>query len=387
MFTNCFTSAPDTPRSLSILFSGLNPRQSGMDSRSKWPGGQLALSDDTFFSIAIANRVRISIVDASLEHSSMLFPDSVKEAATFFPTVESLANETKNQVAIAGSRHLVFVVDKTYHQTVDLLSGHKSAAKKGETAVEKNFVNCLRQLGIGVGDSVFLLSDHGCKLSDDLVDTLSVMNRDRSQIFFYYTDFTSDVLQKFDSLYAMNDVHDTIRSAVESMISEENGVLGPLSPRARELVHVEDHDSFDTRIGEPVRKWAVFSSKYEYYEALGEAPRYISLRTPEDREHHILEAQGYLESAASNYAEMHRQLAAFQSVEPNFTKTKVSFWESRVEKRDFRHSKLDDLRKVYWRLAALPVALRRYLARKLSTNKIRSLPSLVRLGSGRRLLR
>ena len=37
ILTNCYTPAPDTPRSIACLQSGLLPYLNGCDSRVKWP--------------------------------------------------------------------------------------------------------------------------------------------------------------------------------------------------------------------------------------------------------------------------------------------------------------------------------------------------------------
>ena len=37
LYTNCFSPAPDTPRSMASFYTGLSPIENGCNTRVKWP--------------------------------------------------------------------------------------------------------------------------------------------------------------------------------------------------------------------------------------------------------------------------------------------------------------------------------------------------------------
>ena len=50
-FVNCYTPAPDTPRSISCLYTGQRPAVNGCETRLQWPYYYLKKNNKTIFDI------------------------------------------------------------------------------------------------------------------------------------------------------------------------------------------------------------------------------------------------------------------------------------------------------------------------------------------------
>lgn len=314
-FSNCITSAPDTPRSMAIFFSGELPRVTGVDRRSKWPGGHLP---DEF-----GNRLfgqiesgRLSIIDKSLHHSQILFPKAVQEVAHFYPTVDEYANSSETD---SKEDEVIFIVSKAYHEVVDSRHAHSSSHSKALSLVTSEINELVEKLKLSRGDRLVLFSDHGCKLSSDDFDNLSRLNRDRSQVAFFLSDFSNPgEISQVEKLLSMIDIHEVTKR----LISNKNMPMTELVLQILEentsspLVHVEDHLAYATQIGEPVKTWAVFSQNWEYYCDLSGHERLVSNEKNLLSEGEIMEAaRGFLESNASNYKELNYELSTLTSKE------------------------------------------------------------------------
>jgi len=362
-FSNCITPGPDTPRSTGIFFTGELPKVSGVNARSKWPGPYLEPLRTTLFSWALSKEIPIKIIDKSINHSGLFFPQEVQMKAEFFPSLDSLraAEEQGN----TGKLEIIFIVNKTYHEVVDDRYAHKSSHKPGAELIAAELQEVISDLQLGPGDQLILYSDHGCKLSDDSFDEYSLMDRDRSQFVFFHSQFTEPKVTFDNTLFSMVDLHLIISGLIQSLtFTGETGANGMLElPEAREMVHVEDHEAYSTKIGDVVRKWAVFSKDFEYFESLGKNP-VVRFHVPNDQEtwlNAVSLSQDYLSKYASNYSDLNFQFDSLANGISVIPEESLKFWQENSPLKESLRSP----KRFLWRVATLHTSLTRKIYPRL----------------------
>ena len=385
-FTNCITSGPDTPRSTGILFSSKLPKESGLSSRSQWPGPHFGREGDTLFSWALANGAVLKVVDPSLDHAGLFFPQEVQALADFFPDLESI--KPTFQGGDCDTLEIIFVVSNSYHDEVDKKSGHKSAHETGSERIAQELKDVVDTFSLGSGDFLFLYSDHGCKLSNDSYDAISLLNRDRSQVVFYQTAFNSAEIEFTDSLYSVVDLATIISTKLKSLIvkRELSKVHVASLPRPRQFVHVEDHEAYSTKIGDSVTRWAVFSSEFEYFEVLGKDPvvNFLVQGKSMGLAEATTTAQDFLRKYATNYASFNQQLESLTKGFSALPEVQRQAWETQNSNQP-NLKKYGKVTELFWRMRTAPVSLlRRLVIQKGLVLKGKSL--VPKTGSGQKII-
>lgn len=269
IFTNCISPAPDTPRSTGVFFTGKLPRENGMKSRSQWPGTTIDQASNTLFSDALKNNAKMSVIDQSIGHIQLFFPKEIVAKSKFFSSLDEFLCSTT--VRSENSTEIIFIVSMSYHGVVGVRHGHKSAHKAGTREIEAELRNTIEGLRLGKGDHLVLFSDHGCKLSNDTYGDFDLLDRDRAQVVFFSTDFLDKSLSFDSRLLSMRDIHSSIKKFLADQLTPKAGQSSSVKDfvrKGRSIVHVEDHETYDTKIGDPVRKWAVYTKNFEYFETL-----------------------------------------------------------------------------------------------------------------------
>lgn len=365
-FSNCITSAPDTPRSMSIFFSGELPKITGVDRRSKWPGPHLP---DEFGNRLFEKIVpgSLSVIDKSLANSEIFFPKAVQQVAAFYPTVDEYLSKSASGLK---ENEVIFIVSKTYHEVVDTRFAHSSSHTKALNLISSEIRGIIEKLELSNGDRLLLFSDHGCKLTSDHFDDLSRLNRDRSQVAFFLSDFSKPgEISQVKNLISMGDIHKITKQFIsnETMRVAEIVLQVHKEKIGSRLVHVEDHLAYATQIGEPVKTWAVFSKKWEYYCDLLGNERLVSKEERLLSEEEILEmARNFLERNASNYKEFKYELQSLTSKELNLS------YEVPPVKMDAKPTR--NATGWFWRLITLPNSLKRRFG-FLMQHRLKSLKS------------
>jgi len=362
-FSNCITSGPDTPRSTGILFTGKTPKESGLQTRSKWPGPYLSPDQKTLFSWALSEKIPIKVVDKSIEHSGLFFPQELQMQASFFPDLDSLAMSEESHRS--KDLKIFFITSDTYHDVVSHRHAHKSSHGAGSKLIAAELKEVISCLELAPGDQLILYSDHGCKLSNDKFDRYSLMDRDRSQVVFFHSQFKDPKLSMENSLFSMVDLHVIISGLIKNLAltgtAGKNGLLE--LPEARGMVHVEDHDTYSTKVGDLVRKWAVFSKGFEYYESLGKGP-VVKFHAPTSQAgwlNAISLSQDHLSKHASNYAELKYDL---DYLTVGFTKVpeeKLAFWRQLASSKNVG----TNTKSLFWRIVTLKKTFMRRISHHL----------------------
>ena len=370
-FSNVITSAPDTPRGLGIFFSGKSPRLSGIDRRSRYPGPFLSDSDSLSFIAELGDDIPIRVVTKNLPAAGLALPRAIQERSTLFSDVTQIPLSPVQTPNVLNE--VVIILDNSYHQAVGFRFGHHSAHSLGSRAIARNLAKAIAHLELAVGDTLFLFSDHGCKLSRDKAkEPKDFLDRDRSQVAFFHSQFAGQGIVENPGLYAMEDTHFMVMKAIARMKgqkeSESRRIVPIAVPPVRKMVHVEDHSGFSTAIGHPVTQWAVFGSDFEYFEPrLGEFQVFLREGSETSQEMAVKVSQMYLKEHASNYSLFKDELESLYSGYSRIPIGQQEYWH---RNRVASAPPAPIARAVWWALS-LPTATWRRLSAATRKRKIR----------------
>lgn len=330
--SNCITLAPDTPRSLGVLWTGKSPTNNGMNTRHKYPGHEIKADDDTLFNSLIEKRIPLHIVHDSILQANLIFPPSVKNYANFYPDVASLLKSRNAFPGQADPNEVIFVVSNTYHQEVTQRFAHKSSHDAACGLLAKEIAKAVNGLELSPGDHLVVFSDHGCKLSNDKFGPLEHLTRDRSQVFLFHSRLDGTGLKVEDELSDMIDMHHFFKNLFSFHTENDTGFWSfeNGSPRSDKAVVVEDHETYSTKPGEPITSWAVYTDSFEYFESSGSTPKINFLTEPNtssERLSLIEEAKNHLRERGSGYLDLEKTRSLLSTELLSIPAAKISAYE------------------------------------------------------------
>lgn len=211
-YTNCFTQAPDTPRSLATFYSGLPPVENGCDLRYKWPGEYLKTKDD-LFNFLLNYGYHIDFFSNPKERELGLFPDMKKLRITHNNNMDFklfLSTLSKRE------KQLTYISLPDFHWAID----DYGATKKGEEFGNSRVNSCIRMLEkygkLEDYDHVFFYSDHGFKFHEEfqLESRFEFVNWDRTNVIFHHYKRNDNSFAVNTSLTTLTDFFPAFKSLI-----------------------------------------------------------------------------------------------------------------------------------------------------------------------------
>lgn len=267
-FRNCYSPAPDTPRSLACLYTGLYPNRNGCRTRIHWPTYYLNPQVDNIFSLFLERNYRIFSNLSNQDISSGILPDKIiskiENEVTLQALTERAADISKSEDAF------VFLNLPDYHHAVADYGGGGKSDRKGNEFLSNSIDIFFSRIPCDEFDWIFLFSDHGCKLNDDLGirEKILLLNDDRSKIVMFLHKRGDRDIKFSDNLTSICDVYPTIRQLLDLGGPTETDGISLFQCAKERAVVIEDHSSFIPSIGGRPSIWAVRSERHFYIEDL-----------------------------------------------------------------------------------------------------------------------
>jgi len=230
VYTNCFTSSPDTYRSLASLFTGLNSWESNCDSYSK-PLNPFGSQYNTIWDEALNNKFSIDIFHLPLE--KYIFPNSVQKYISNEINIEKFKFDLDLK-----DNHIVWMGlnDFRHHSYYSNYNSNKNSEnieqlKKPLDIMDSNFIEKF--------DHVFLFSDHGVLFDNEFLTIntdkkFQILDHRRTQLLMVHKEQKLNTLKHNNKLYYLSDMHSIISNAITKI---ENKI-----ELDREYLIVEDMD-------------------------------------------------------------------------------------------------------------------------------------------------
>ena len=164
ILTNCYTPAPDTPRSIACLQSGLLPYLNGCDSRVKWPRYFMKPNIETIFDIAVGLGYKVNLCATKSDIETGLFKFKENENISIFTTIEDFTDT----VHLSENTLSLIAIDD-YHSAIDDYGGTSLGIKEGQKVILYSLNNFLTPDIVNKYDYSFFFSDHGHALHSEIV--------------------------------------------------------------------------------------------------------------------------------------------------------------------------------------------------------------------------
>lgn len=261
-YTNCYTPAPDTPRSLACMQTGLYPFKNGCDSRIKWP--KFFLNDvGTFFDVLNSKGFQ-QIFYMTREHYNT--GPFNHEYGSVFHDYDDFLDSVKTSID-SDNDLFAYISLQDYHWAIDDYGGTKEGVKKGQDKLVDFTEIFFQDVDIDIFDYTLIFSDHGHKTNSEILNfnSLELLNDDRSKILMHIRkkfEVNNSVNRKLCSIL---DVPNTVRDMLGLKFTVESGDgISLFSKKYHNSLVLEDHLSFDVSPNQSIEQWS-YVSKDEVY--------------------------------------------------------------------------------------------------------------------------
>ncbi len=258
-YTNCFAVAPDTPRSLATLYTGVEPQLNGCDRHTKWPQHFLKKNVNNIFKDLADKDYTMDFLSDPVERMNGIFPQFVMD--NYNHNTKYSVREFFNKLVLK-EKHLVFACFPQFHWTIDALGASTYGERQGYKNISFAMQTMLDEIDIQEFDHVFLFSDHGFKLSYELRTNpiYTILNEDRTNVLFLHKQKDKNKLKHNNMLCSLVD----FKKLLNDICSDTRKSNRDYTLPKREYIVIEDHKSFNVGIYDPIELWAL-KTKTAYY--------------------------------------------------------------------------------------------------------------------------
>lgn len=277
-FTNCYSPAPDTPRTLATVFSGLPPNENGCNRRDKWPGHDLSPDIQSVFRVAGQNDFRVSALLSDKELSTNRFlPADCRDRVCLFSQIDDLLQNVQQDSA---SRELIFIQDNDCHYSVSDHFAFSAGHSLGTRRVAANLQYVVERLGKDSLDAVVIFSDHGFAPIQFFgrKSSLTFAGLHRPKVLFHFWSQELNQSQTSSRLTSTVEIGILIRTIIQTLCVNDAVRQLINSPGNAEIV-VEDYSSHATSPGSTPDTWCVITSQQIYVESATSKAVFLAVPT------------------------------------------------------------------------------------------------------------
>lgn len=267
-YKNCFTPAPDTPRSLSCFFTGVNSYRNGCNTRLKWPGKFLKPELKSVFDLFLEKNYKLDLFTSLNEQRLGFFPTNI--------ATKDLHNrdiDLKNY--LSGIKlvddHFVFISIPDFHWAFDDYGYSTTGEAKAYKQVRKSLDLVFSELNRDYFDDVFIFSDHGFKFSSEMKTQPSeyLLSEDRTNILMHHRKRGDTVLKENKKLCSICDFFPTFKKLLGEDLSR--GQYSLLDEAEHEYVISEDHINFTPELNQNIELWSLINKEDLYIRKVDQA--------------------------------------------------------------------------------------------------------------------
>ena len=264
LYTNCFTPAPDTPRSLACMQSGLYPHFNGCDSRVKWPKFFLKSSINTIFDIMNNNQFKQIFYIPKHTYEIGPFNSKAYEYGSYFHDKNLFKKELDSNLKFNSNFFAHFHI-QDYHWCIDDYGANKKAFIFGANHLVDFTKELLNGVDINDFDYIFIYSDHGHKFWNEhrYESNLMMLNEDRTNILMFIRKKNETNFNINKKLCSIIDMYPTISEILDFKNFDSQGISF-FSKKEHPYVVIEDHSEFSVKPIQGITQWAYRDNFFFY---------------------------------------------------------------------------------------------------------------------------
>ena len=257
LYTNCYTPAPDTPRSHGCLLTSRYPKDNGINNRLYYPKYFMKPDCPDFLTILKEMGYEINIYHRPrLRNDIGQFPSSVDSCVN--PNDYSFKQYVDN-LKIQDNSVTYFVLDD-FHRVLTAYHNQRKSLKIAFQKITNEIEYIRERIDIDTFDLSIFFSDHGLKLRDQEYwnDGFKALDKDRTQIFMLLRQQGDRIVVKNNKLSSIMDIFPTVLHyagiSYDSICIEGKDLF---DIEDSEYIIIEDHEGFSVTIGLPISHWMV----------------------------------------------------------------------------------------------------------------------------------
>lgn len=259
-YINTYTPAPDTPRSLACLYTGLYPKYNGCNTRIEWPRFYQNENLETMFQYLNKNNFKVYTNFSKNEIETGICTN--KDLKRIINYDSFLDFFSANNIKEDKNNQFFFIRLNDFHHCVSDYSSLPISTKIGSRKLLNTFDIFFKKYDKEIFDFTFIFSDHGCMLSNDKFykdkDYL-LLNDNRSKIFMHLRKKGDKYLRKNNSLRTIMDIYPTVVDIVKKPIDSKLDGISLFKKKGRNFVIIEDSSEFKPHLG-------IFNNIWRYKE-------------------------------------------------------------------------------------------------------------------------
>jgi len=257
LYTNCYTPAPDTPRSLACMQTGLYPHSNGCDTRIKWPKFFLKKEKTTIFDKFNNASFKQLFYIPEQNYNTGPFSERAYQYGNFFHDRDKFTKAVNKHIDEDGNL-FAHIHLQDYHWAIDDYGANKKGARIGKERVVDFTESFFNDVEIDSFDYVFIFSDHGHKYIKEMKtqDKLEVLNGDRTNILMHVRRKEECRLSKNKKLCSIFDLFPTIQEILKCKDVNNDGI-SLFSQKEHSEIIIEDHSKFNVASYQELTVWAI----------------------------------------------------------------------------------------------------------------------------------
>jgi hypothetical protein len=255
LYRNCYTPAPDTPRSNGCLWTSRYPSENGCDNRLKYPRYYIKPDIKDFLGILKENGYTFNF----------FIPEAMRRLGELPNSVTNIGNYSKDKTLeefvenlCIEENSLTYLGFSDYHQVVTDTYAQKKYVTYTNEMCGKILKTIDDTLSFNTFDLVFFYSDHGYKQREENFDSAYLMLGDeRTQIFMMVHRKNDKNLIFSDKLSSIMDIYPTILNYCNIVYEKTIRGKDLFSDNCYDWLLVEDHKTFSVDMGQSIERWAI----------------------------------------------------------------------------------------------------------------------------------
>ena len=258
LYANCYTPAPDTPRSAGCMWTGLYPKENGCKYRTRYPMFYLDEKKENIWSVLKKQNYNIQAFMRAPTLATGVLPKCVEE--NVYPDGNDLDGFLDSISLQENTFIMIYLPD--FHTYLDIFQASIGGARKGEAFVRSLLEKIFGKTHLEDYDHILLFSDHGFRMKGETHRHL--LEEDRVQTLMLWRKKGQSALMIDEKLRSNLDVFPTICEMIN--YTPEGDIDGKsLSGEGHEYILLEDHRNFNVELGQTIERWAVLWRGHIYW--------------------------------------------------------------------------------------------------------------------------
>jgi len=313
VYTNCYTPAPDSPRSIACLYTGLYPKKNGCKKRIQWPKFYLDENSVTLFSLLIDNGYALFDNFRPVDIKVGIFPNGIEKISR---NCDGIIGLTDNVNKNADCNNLfAFLSLSDYHIAVNNRGPDFNSNIDGQIHISNAIKLFFDKIYPEFFDYIVIFSDHGCEFKEDAInDDIYKTCDPRTKILMFIHKKGDTKIKKCSSLTSILDVFPTLEEIIVGKIIHASDGVSLFKPIENRYIVIEDHSKFYPSIDCPHDLWAVRTETFFYLESLTKIsllkiqPNHTYVKVKNIEKSYLDKFQKLLDTNSCSYTENKRQI-------------------------------------------------------------------------------